>query len=457
MRQQLSKYSTALAIILPLLSGANDGRCNDDPPLREAVECSTRQGLPNWFAKAAAGGQLRVAYLGGSITAQPGWRVKTLKWFQQQYPDARVTEINAAIGGTGSMLGAFRLQQDVLQHHPDLLFVEFAVNDAGAPPDQLRQTMEGIVRQTWLSDPTIDICFVYTLTEGMLGDLQHGKFPRAASVMEEVADHYGIPSIHMGLQVARLEAAEKLVFTAAKTDPGESAGSGKIVFSGDGVHPYPETGHQVYFEAIQRSFEKLQGVGKPDDHCVCTPLVGELWQRAKIAPLTAARQSGGWQKLPADHPLAKRFANRLPTLWMASEPGTSLTFQFTGTHIGFYDLLGPDCGQVTVSIDGGQPQTRARFDGYCTYHRLAMLMVASNLENTRHTVTVTVASEPPDKASILHTHRRPDLEKNPDKYDGTNWYVGGILLIGEPEQAASGPTEAGSGDAGDLPPRAFNR
>ena len=33
--------------------------------------------------------------------------MKTLQWFQQQYPNARVSEINAAIGGTGSMLGPF--------------------------------------------------------------------------------------------------------------------------------------------------------------------------------------------------------------------------------------------------------------------------------------------------------------------------------------------------------------
>ncbi len=40
--------------------------------LRDAVEYTLRQGLPNWLAKAEQGGEVRVAYLGGSITAQPG-------------------------------------------------------------------------------------------------------------------------------------------------------------------------------------------------------------------------------------------------------------------------------------------------------------------------------------------------------------------------------------------------
>ena len=37
--------------------------------LRDAVECTSRQGLPNFFAKSSARGELRVAYLRGSITA----------------------------------------------------------------------------------------------------------------------------------------------------------------------------------------------------------------------------------------------------------------------------------------------------------------------------------------------------------------------------------------------------
>ena len=50
----------------------------DDLPLVPAVECNPRAGLPNFYAKLKAGGEVRIAYLGGSITAQEGWRPKTL-------------------------------------------------------------------------------------------------------------------------------------------------------------------------------------------------------------------------------------------------------------------------------------------------------------------------------------------------------------------------------------------
>ena len=214
-------------------------RAAEAEELAPAAECRARAGLPNSFAKLRAGGEVRIAYLGGSITAQDGWRPKTLNWFQEQFRPAKLSQINAAIGGTGSDLGVFRLKHDVLDQNPDLFFVEFAVNDAGAPVQQILRCMEGIVRQTWRRDPRTDICFVYTLAGNMLQTLQAGHFPCSATAMEKVADHYGIPSIHLGLEVARLEKAGKLIFKGdkPKTDAERAAVADKILFSPDAVWP----------------------------------------------------------------------------------------------------------------------------------------------------------------------------------------------------------------------------
>ena len=172
--QFLRQLASLLAITLAAAA--------QDFPLAPAQECRPRAGLPNFFAKAnTAGAEVKVGYLGGSITAQPGWRPKTLAHFQKTFPAAKFSEINAAIGGTGSDLGVFRLQQDVLDAKPDLLFVEFAVNDGLASPEQIFRCMEGIVRQTWRTLPQCDIAFVYTLTEQLAPPMLEGKFPRAAA------------------------------------------------------------------------------------------------------------------------------------------------------------------------------------------------------------------------------------------------------------------------------------
>ncbi len=409
-----------------------ESRSANTEGLRDATECRERGGLPNCLAKLRAGGEVRIAYLGGSITAQDGWRPKSLNWFREQFPRAKVSEINAAIGGTGSDLGVFRLRHDVLEHKPDLLFVEFAVNDSGTPPQQIYRCMEGIVRQTWKNDPATDLCFVYTLTGDMLPTLQEGHFPRAASAMENVADHYGIPSIHMGLEVARLEKAHKLIFKAAKpaTEAEKAASAGMILFSPDGVHPYTDSGHQLYLEAIARSVPVIEKAGKVGPHALPEPMVPDNWEAAKMLPLSRANLSSRWQRLdPLTNSLAKAFGGRLPGLWRANEPGELISLRFRGTTLRIYDLLGPDCGQVTVVLDGGQPVVKPRFDAYCTYHRLATLSVAEGLPDIVHTVKISIHPDQPDKAKILS--QRAEKMDDPRRFDGTAWYAGGLLVIGD--------------------------
>jgi hypothetical protein len=403
-----------------------------DYPLRDAVECTPRGGLPNVAAKIAAGQAIKVAYFGGSITAANGWRVKTLAWFQKQYPKATFSEINAAIGGTGSDLGVYRLGFDVLRFKPDLVFVEFAVNDGGSDPLEIHRGMEGIVRQIWQADAATDICYVYTLTGDMVKFLQDGKCPRAASAMEALADHYKIPSIHFGVEVVKRLTADTLVFKAPeKPTAEEQAAIGtRVVFSHDNVHPV-DAGHAIYTEVIARHMPTLLA-GTASPHVLAVPLVADNYEHAGMLSLERVKPGDGWVKLdPASDQRAKSFGNRMPALYRAEKPGTSLSFRFKGTAVGLYDLLGPDCGQVVVIIDGGAPRTIPRIDGYCTYHRISFLRLASGLKDGEHAVDIRLDATVPDKAKILFPQNLADMEKNPDKYAGTRWYVGGLMLIGD--------------------------
>ena len=403
-----------------------------DYPWVPAVECRARGGLPNFLARAAQGGEVRVAYLGGSITAAAGWRPKSLAWFARQYPQTHFKEINAAIGGTGSDLGVFRVGQDVLRHKPDLLFVEFAVNDGGAAPERIQQTMEGIVRQAWKADPQTDICFVYTLAQNQLPDLERGQFQRSASAMEAVAEHYGIPSIHFGVEVAKLVQAGRLIFKGEP--PKQPAPHSPMIFSTDGVHPLPETGHEIYLQTIVRSWPALRAASvKLGAHAVGQPLRADNWEAAKMVPLTSRMLQGQWAKLdPAQHERARAFANYMPELWQAKEPGAALSFAFKGSAAAVYDLLGPDGGMVAIRFDGKPERTMALIDGYCTYARIAKLDIGSDLEPGKvHHVTIQLLSKAPDKATILFEKNRPDLAQHPEKYRDNVWYASSLMLLGD--------------------------
>lgn len=417
-------------------------QAKEDDVRREAVEVVARGGIPHLLRKAKApdAGEFRVAYLGGSITAAPGWRVKSLEEFQKRYPAAKWSEVHAAIGGTGSDLGVFRVWQDALAHKPDLLFVEFAVNDAGSDPAQIQRAMEGIVRQTWQADPETDIVFVYTLSEPSLVDLQAGKASRSTTAMEAVADHYGIPSVNFGVDVAKRVTDGTLIFkgeSPAKEAP--AAPGAAMLFSSDGVHPHVETGHVLYAEALARAWDQFEGLGEtgpPTPHSLGDPLRSDHWAAAKLVPISPAMLSGQWSSLDAGEggdELAKHFQKFLPHLWRATTPGDSLTFSFRGSVVGFYDVVGPDGGQLRVRLDDGDEKEVVRIDGYGTYQRLSKFPVGSGLDPDKvHRVVVTLDHAAPDKKTILFEKNRPDLEKNPEKYAPNVWNVGAVMLIGEP-------------------------
>ena len=407
-----------------------------------AVECRPRGGLPHFFAKARGGGDVRVAYLGGSITAAPGWRVYSLDGFKRQFPKARFTEINAAIGGTGSDLGAFRVGRDVIAHKPDLVFIEFAVNDGGADPDRVQASMEGIVRQILHADPATDICFVYTLSEPMLPDLAKGVFPKAASAMEAVADHYGIPSVHFGVEVNERIAAGDLVFKAEKPANADAAARPRV-FSTDGVHPLNETGHRLYADVLERSLKSIEAASAtPAAHALSDPLRIDNWESAKLIPIDESMLRGPWRRVePETDERAKAFQARLPVLWKAEAPGAELAVAFEGTLLSLYDLAGPGGGVVSVAVDGKPAKSVPRFDGYCTYWRITQLTTGTQAAG-RHRAVFTLEATKPDKAAILFSRNRVDYEKHPEKYADHTWYVSSLLLLGDVLPQAAGATNS---------------
>lgn len=423
MKTVFAALALSLVALFPAISAAD--------PTYHAVQAELvkpRDGLGNVLAKLEAGETVRVAYLGGSITAANGWRVKTTAWLKEKYPDATIEEIHAAIGGTGSDLGVFRLERDALRHKPDLLFVEFAVNDGGASPDRIWKAMEGIVRQTWETNPKTDICFVYTYRVNYEEPLRKGECPQAASAMELLADHYGIPSVNFAKKIVELESDGKLIFQSDQPE------EGKIHFSKDGVHPL-DAGHEIYTEVLANAIQQMAADAHPVDHQakLASAFVSDHWQAAKMVPINPDMLSGNWKALPEDATLQKRFGNRMGQIYEATEPGSKLTFRFRGSSAKLYDLLGPDGGQVIITVDG-KPREKLvpRFDSYCTYHRIATLSLAGDLDPDKvHEVTVEIHPDQPDRQPVAFRLKNPEEELKAPKYQGTNVRASQILVLGD--------------------------
>lgn len=70
-----------------------------------------------------------------------------LKELKERYPYAVINIINTAIGSENSLSGANRFETQVLSHRPDVLFIDYALNDRGLGLDTSAQAWELMIRK----------------------------------------------------------------------------------------------------------------------------------------------------------------------------------------------------------------------------------------------------------------------------------------------------------------------
>lgn len=121
-----------------------------------AASASEGCSLADFCRRAEVGERLTVVFHGGSLTwganatdpNRKSWRALVGAKLEARYPKARFKFIDAAIGGTGSELGVFRLDRDVIAYRPDLLIIEWCCNDGiNGENDNRSCSYEGIVRR----------------------------------------------------------------------------------------------------------------------------------------------------------------------------------------------------------------------------------------------------------------------------------------------------------------------
>ena len=358
---------------------------------------AVRNGLRNSQVRFVNEKKGRVVFLGGSITTMTGWRDLTCEMLKKRFPGTVFDFINAGIGGTNSTLGAFRLETDVFKNGPvDLLFVEFAVNDAGGEGsgNHRVRAMEGIIRHARKLNPKIDLVIQYFADTDKVADIRNGKIPDAIERHDSVAAHYGIPIINMAKEMTR------------RMDAGEFTWQ---QFSGDTCHPSP-FGHDRYAECISVFFDavwatpvkptaKLKSYKLP---APCDPL---NYEHGRFIELDQAKIIEGWNRLPGW--LAEKTCNYSgPVDVLAAEqPGATLELQFKGSLIGISAIAGMDAGTLEVVIDGGSPQTIDLYDHYCqSFHRPVCHILAEGLPPGKHLLKLRIANDANPK-SLGHAAR----------------------------------------------------
>ncbi len=207
-----------------------------------------RDSLQNTYTKLTQDKSLRILYYGGSVTAGTGatnesvypWRAQTTKWFKESFPEAKIVEINKTVAESGTLLGSYRLQNDVIAEDPDLMFIEYAINDTygSFSKDTAKRQFETIVRDTRRAHPDCDIVCIISIDSTRAS--REDFFYPTAQGHAEICEAYDIPLVYVGRALTDT------------IDPSEYNTTSEIwsKYFTDIVHPTNE-GYAFYFDVIK--------------------------------------------------------------------------------------------------------------------------------------------------------------------------------------------------------------
>ncbi len=328
--------------------------------------CSEKEIAVNTFADKD---EINIVYLGGSITEGVGasdynntcYRALVGKYFTQAYPDKKVNNIHQGVGGTGSDYGLIRLERDVMSYNPDLVFVEFAVNDNGRDS---RLEMESIVRTLNNLENPPYIVYLYTT---------RSNFADVKPYHVEVANHYGIPQIDLQQELLRVMA---------------ETGNDVSVYLPDGVHP-SDAGHKVYADKIISCLQTgryFKYPGTVSEKLVDTSGVTEI----RCIQAKDATKTGSWTEATGNFDRSVMFSETA---------GDTLTFSFTGNYFGLEHALNLAGGKYEVYVDGELYHADHCYYKNINYYHCRFGCADFLLEEGTHTVEVKVLGEKPSNDS----------------------------------------------------------
>lgn len=210
------------------------------------VQAASGGSVASFCERAEKGERLTVAFLGGSLTwganasdpNKTSWRALVGQRLEERYPAAHFKFVDAAIGASSSLLGIFRVDRDVIRYKPDLVFIEFLVNDGEyGRNDMASCSYEGIVRRLLERVPgCVPVLVMLPPTRATIEAADASKFARLDE-HRRIGETYGLACADVLTEMRRRHAAGKV-----DLDRVWPAWPGLI---GDTQHPH-DFGYSVY-------------------------------------------------------------------------------------------------------------------------------------------------------------------------------------------------------------------
>lgn len=330
--------------------------------------------------------KLNIAFFGGSITQNPGWKELVEKYFRTHYPDVEFTFQRSGIASLGSVPHAFRYKRDILDHMvPDILFYEAAVNDNsnGYPKSDQQKAIEGIFRNTKSLNPNADIIMMHFADPDKLEDYKEGKEHPVIVNHNEVAAHYQVPVIDISREIyERIENKEFSWEDDIKD-----------------LHP-SRFGSEYYAQSIRTMLDTL---------IANTPVNLPLIKKAKLPkPMyKVCYDKACYESVETATGTFKFHHNYVPQNGQATRPGFTnvpmqvgenvgdkLKFTFNGNAVGICVISGNDAGMIRYRVDKKAYQTIDLFTEWSqALHLPWYLVLDDQLKNGKHTLEIEIISD----------------------------------------------------------------
>lgn len=345
----------------------NLGHTTEDMIRRAVVNPGNTARLADAMKRAQAGEKITIGTIGGSITqgtaastTDERYANRALQWWAKTFPKAQLDFVNAGIGATDSYIGVHRVDADLLSKKPDVVIVEFSVNDTDAALNL--QTYDSLVRKTLQAENHPAVILLFTTQEDGTS-LQDTHM--------QIGSAYNLPMIsYKNAVLPEIEAGK---FTWKDISP-------------DNIHPN-SVGHGIIGELLWSYFNsvyaKLDQINTSDLTFTATPVTKDLYAKGQLLDsktLTPKTMQGFEQA---------EVSNQFPNDWTTKEGG-ELTFEVTGSNIGvlYYKTVDGKSGQYCVYVDDRLIQVLdGDFTGGWGNYAQAQQVYTSDTPST-HTVTI---------------------------------------------------------------------
>lgn len=292
--------------------------------------------LASVMKKANSGQDITIALIGGSITQgcaasdydKFSYAALMRDWWIKTFPNSKINFVNAGVGGTQSILGVHRVDNDVLSHNPDFVIVEFAVNDH--PDDWLTEAYANLCHKilSYKTDPAVVL--VFTAGEDMV-NTQNTEIV--------VGNYYGLPMISQRDAIAPEIDAGNLLWKD---------------IGADWVHP-TDLGHTIIAEIVCNYLQSVYDTLNEADveYNLPGPFISERYNNATIftyddiQPVNLGSFSYRFEE--------EQFWLRYRKTWCCENGSEPIIFKVYGKRILLlYEGGTTEKHKISVAVDGSE-------------------------------------------------------------------------------------------------------